>query len=150
MNCALLNMFQKIVGREKVPWVWETFQEQVIYMSKGTWDKRTLLVSGRARHTEFSKGSGEQRARKKYSWPKEFLRSVSCHLAVLLTYCSILVFQQAINYVHHTDFPLSVPHLTFCTISPSSAITDKAAEFSTYYLVNKVFPSVLPLCNQSL
>lgn len=33
--------------------------------------------------------------------------------------------QQAINYVQHTDFPMSVPCLTFCTVSPSSAITDK-------------------------
>lgn len=47
----------------------------------------------------------------------------------------------------HTDFPLSVPHLPFCTVSPSSAITGKAAEFSTNYLVSKVFPSVLPFCN---
>lgn len=57
-----------------------------------------------------------------------------------------LVFQQAINYVPRIGLALRVPHLTFRTLSPSSAVTGKAADFSMYYLVNKAFLSARLLC----
>ena len=64
--------------------------EQVTHMNKGTGQENNACVQGAERHTELRKGSEEQRARKEScSLQREFLRSVSCHLAILQTQCSI-------------------------------------------------------------
>lgn len=132
----------------KGPSGWEIFQNKWPTWTKAQ-GKRIMLVSRVQRGTQSSgREVGSRGLEKKAVLYKENFSGQwvaiwpSCRPSV-----PFLVLQQSTNYMHDIDFPLRVPHLTFCTVSPSSAITDKPAEFSIYYLVSKAFPSLLPLCN---
>lgn len=133
-------------GRGKVPCAWETSQNKWCMWAKAQGQEKSACASESQTHgVQEGKWGAE-------SWKKMFFTKRISKVSELPSGCPAdLVFRSSLpasNKLctsHRLSSECPISHI--CTAYPSSAITNKAAEFSTYYLVSKVFPSVLPLCN---